>query len=120
MLHAKFLLVAAIFTLATAEYQIGRRTVHGHDAVPGQFPFYVYLEVLLHRKISECGGSLISNEWILTAGHCVDNAVRIKVYLGSLRVDSRIEPGRKIFAIHPKDVYKHPHYSVYSFDMYKK
>ena len=48
------------------------RIVGGTDALPGEFPWQV---IVVHRAYGEvnefCGGTIISSEWILTAGHCV-------------------------------------------------
>ena len=50
------------------------RVVGGHDAKPGQFPHQVSLQWGIPPSIEYkhfCGGSIIAEEWILTAGHCV-------------------------------------------------
>jgi len=44
------------------------RITGGQDAVRAQFPWQAGLII---NGVSFCGGSLISNQWILTAAHCV-------------------------------------------------
>jgi secreted trypsin-like serine protease len=41
----------------------------GANATLKQFPWQVYL---IADGFRVCGGSIISNKWILTAAHCVD------------------------------------------------
>lgn len=62
MFRAKFLLLAIVATLATAEYKIQPRIVQGKDAARGQFPFYVFMQVVMPQGVAACGGSLISNQ----------------------------------------------------------
>jgi len=43
------------------------RITNGSPAIRGQFPWQVALVI---NGASFCGGSLISNRWVLTAAHC--------------------------------------------------
>ncbi|XP_038047527.1 uncharacterized protein LOC119721522 [Patiria miniata] len=62
--------------------------VGGTEAVPHSWPWQVSLQL---RKIfggyaHHCGGSLINNEWIVTAAHCVDGreaTYNWKIWLGA-------------------------------------
>jgi secreted trypsin-like serine protease len=43
------------------------RITNGLTASRGQFPWQV---ALIINGASFCGGSIISSQWVLTAGHC--------------------------------------------------
>ncbi|KAG9471134.1 hypothetical protein GDO78_015705, partial [Eleutherodactylus coqui] len=52
------------------------RIYGGTDAAPGEWPWHATLS---YNGKPNCGGSLISDKWLLTAAHCFDNtAVDIK------------------------------------------
>lgn len=44
------------------------RIVNGLDASQGQFPYQISLR---KNSMHHCGGSIITNRFILTAAHCV-------------------------------------------------
>lgn len=61
-----FILASALACVAWANPT--GRVVGGNDAVRSQFPY----QISLRRDHSHvCGGSIISNRYILTAAHCV-------------------------------------------------
>jgi len=45
----------------------GSRIVGGYEAVPGSWPWQAYL---IYDGYFTCGGTLISDQWVLSAGHC--------------------------------------------------
>ncbi|XP_023307895.2 serine protease 1-like [Lucilia cuprina] len=91
----KFLIIFAL-ALASATAELQQRNVvvpvvetegritNGNNAAVGQFPYQVGLSLKVNFLSSSwCGGSLIGNQWVLTAAHCTDGINTITVYLGA-------------------------------------
>jgi secreted trypsin-like serine protease len=69
--------------------------VGGEEARSNEFPW----QVSLRRKATNghfCGGSIISNRWILTAAHCVDgeDPTRLAVVVGDHTRNAAVNPSR--------------------------
>lgn len=66
--------------------KINGRIAGGETATPGQFPH----QVALRRKLfgnfyPHCGGSIITNRWVLTAAHCTAYSIpeNIGMFMGA-------------------------------------
>ncbi|XP_059206978.1 coagulation factor IXb [Centropristis striata] len=65
----------------TAEKKHDERIVGGSEVVPGEIPWQVALmshSASLQRAMPFCGGSLLSDLWVITAAHCLTNPVVIQ------------------------------------------
>lgn len=88
------------------------RIINGQQAYLGQFPYQVFLTIerrhyWFYRKRIKCGGSLLSDRWILTAAHCTKKMTRIRVYLGTTNIES--DPHKMGMSVRVSaDVYDHP------------
>merc|ERR1711915_433103 len=67
------------------------RIVGGFEAEPNQWPWQVALFV---DNAWFCGGSLISENYVLTAAHCVDGASYFDIMAGAHNVRESSEPKR--------------------------
>ncbi|CAG0904568.1 unnamed protein product, partial [Cyprideis torosa] len=63
------------------------RIINGYDAKLGQIPHQVSLQKNEDNS-HFCGGSIISNEWIVTAAHCIKgkNLSEIQVVAGTVNL----------------------------------
>lgn len=92
------------------EFVINPRIVQGENATRGQFPFYAFLRINMAQGSAACGGSLISDEWVATAAHCLHGASGAEVHLGALRAKDLEEEGRVILKVPKQNLHVHPRY----------
>lgn len=111
MMLLNWIFVIISFLSLSHSYKLNGRIINGFDAKRAQFPSYSYLEITEEDDTeSFCGGSLISREHILTAAHCIIEAKRVTVNLGSLEADKYYEIGRKAIVVEKDNLIAHPHY----------
>ncbi|KAL4007316.1 hypothetical protein ACER0C_001168 [Sarotherodon galilaeus] len=59
------------------------RAASGQDARPGSWPWHAMVVTFGPYGYNQCGGSLITNQWILTAAHCIPpSSYNTVVHLG--------------------------------------
>ncbi|KAG5886288.1 hypothetical protein JTB14_001507 [Gonioctena quinquepunctata] len=82
----------------------GGRIIGGEDAPLQAYPYQVGMYVYTATTTDFCGGSLISPNYVLTAAHCAETALKIEVILGAHNVtaeeDTQVRLVSTEFIIH--------------------
>ena len=89
------------------------RVVGGVKVDPKNYPFFVQLLSMPHGGL--CGGSLISKNWILSAGHCFipeESTRMIAIFNTNGYVTNFEEMGFDYHTISPKDIFIHEKYGT--------
>ncbi|CAH0721521.1 unnamed protein product, partial [Brenthis ino] len=66
----------------------GNKIVGGYNTTIQDVPYQVYLLLQSGNDFFQCGGSIISERYILTAAHCLDGMDRVIVRAGSTEANS--------------------------------
>ncbi|XP_067644968.1 brachyurin [Eurosta solidaginis] len=98
-----------------SKYNINRevdaRITGGDLAAPNMFPYQAGLLLLRAPKIYQCGGVLISVNYVLTAAHCIYMSTRGKVFLGSTDFANPVTSAA-VFNVSASDFYVYEKYTL--------
>ncbi|CAD7082521.1 unnamed protein product [Hermetia illucens] len=75
--------------------QVESRIINGAEAPRGLFPYQVGFEIRLASGYTWCGGSLISENYVLTAAHCLEAALSVLILFGARDRLDKYETGQK-------------------------
>ncbi|XP_078092323.1 trypsin-like isoform X1 [Mustelus asterias] len=103
----KIILLAVFLGLAAAAPHDDDKIVGGYECAKHSVPWIVSLNVGWHM----CGGSLISPDWVVSAAHCYQSRIQVRVG----EHDISINEGSEEF-IESVKVIRHPAYNYYNLD----
>lgn len=91
------------------------KIVGGRNSIMGAYPWQVMFWT--DTRKSFCGGSLLNDQWVLTASHCFHRGDipidEVEVKLGKYDIE-QVEPQQVVTTI--ADVYHHPNFQAGTFD----
>ncbi|XP_078318807.1 neurotrypsin-like isoform X2 [Crassostrea virginica] len=95
-----------------------QRIVGGHTSSPGKWPWLasIFLHIPPMSQEQFCAGSLVNDEWILTAAHCFDRTTDkrdIRIRLGEFNLRHH-DPSEQTF--NATELFIHPLYTSSSHD----
>ncbi|XP_063913726.1 brachyurin-like [Zophobas morio] len=91
------------YAVHTQSRATGGRIIGGTTANAGQYPYIVAIYKSTTTGQYFCAGTLIYNQWVLTAGQCVADGVLFDIRLGSNRLNdaSAVRVATDEYYLHP-------------------
>ncbi|XP_053666780.1 brachyurin-like [Anopheles marshallii] len=100
-----------IYRYATPSHRI----VNGQEATPGQFPYQIALLSNFPTGTGLCGGSVLTNNYILTAAHCVISGATTLALGGTAIIGAHdrsfVEPTQQRIDFTTAGINAHPGYT---------
>lgn len=88
------------------------RIVGGRFAQPGAWPWHVAIKSCQNcTTLPFCGGTLINNQWIVTAAHCVQNWLPTELYVILGDTNLRRKDSHEII-VGVKSIFVHNNYAI--------
>jgi secreted trypsin-like serine protease len=87
----------------------GARIINGEEAKPNSWPWMIFLRAKISNVVYLCGGSIIGQNSILTAAHCVDkvsNSSQLFVFVSLHDLSKITQTNISVLSIHI-----HPQYN---------
>jgi len=75
--------------------------VGGHPADEGKYPWQVRLYSSMDDTIGFCGGSIVGDRWVLTAGHCLLDTPEVVVGFGNVDRTKTTKIASEEIIVHP-------------------
>ncbi|XP_053672730.1 brachyurin-like [Anopheles nili] len=95
--------------------QPSHRVTNGQEATPGQFPYQIALLSNFATGTGLCGGSVLTNNYILTAAHCVISGATTLALSGTAIIGAHnrnvVEPTQQRIDFTTAGISAHPQYT---------